>query len=109
MNAQEQTEKRWLYILSGGESIPPHCGWCQFAVGISDGTRSICYDCPVVRVFGDRCENIKEYRDWEDSELIDEQELAQRVYELLIAHREQLIAAAKEIENEHNPRKDSAT
>lgn len=100
--AQERTEKRWLAIIANRDNSPPLCGWCLFAIGMTTENMHHCHKCPVVRVFGESCWNIKEYLDWDlgrdlGGENTDE---ARKVYELLVTHRDQLITAAKEIENE---------
>lgn len=99
--AQDQTERRWLAEIANPNDVPPACGWCLFAKAMTTENRHRCHTCPVVRVFGDSCCNIEEYIDWD---LDDTAEAAREVYELLIAHRDQLIAAAKEIENEQTIR-----
>lgn len=101
--AQERTEKRWLAIIAGSDDSPPACGWCIFAIGMMTKAGSQCPKCPVVRVFGCSCPDIPEYGGWERGSYEDT-DAARKVYELLIAHRDQLIAAAKEIEDEHSGR-----
>lgn len=96
--AQKQTEKRWLAHIADPANSPLACGWCIFAIGMTTENMHHCHKCPVVRVFGDSCCNIPEYLDWDLGG--ENTEEARKVYELLIAHRDQLIAAAKEIENE---------
>ncbi len=98
--ALERTEKRWLAIIADPDDYPLACGWCMFAIERMTGAGSQCPKCPVVRVFGCSCPYIPEYADWDCSYTEGKGELARKVYELLIAHRDQLIAAAKEIENE---------
>ncbi len=98
--ALELTEKRWLAIIANPAERPLNCGWCMFAMGTTTPDMLKCHNCPVRRVFGHSCSDIPEYRDWDRSYTEDRVELARKVYELLIAHRDQLIAAAKEIENE---------
>ena len=100
--AQEQTEKRWLAIIADPTAFPSSCGWCLFAIGMTTKNMHQCHNCPVVRVFGDSCCNIKEYLDWDLGG--ENTEEAKKVYELLIAHRDQLIAAVKEIEDEYSGR-----
>ena len=95
--AQKRTEVRWLAIIADPANVPPACGWCLFAIGMTTRDMSHCHNCPVILVFGDSCKNIEEYEDWDKTGDTDD---AGKVYELLIAHRDQLIAAAKEIENE---------
>lgn len=94
---QEQTEKRWLAIIADPANSPLACGWCMFAIKMTTENMHQCHKCPVVRVFGDSCQNIQEYDEWDRT---GETDSAIKVYDLLIAHRDQLIAAAKEIENE---------
>ena len=98
--AQERTEKRWLAATASPFSSAPVCGWCIFAHDMTIPGVLKCPKCPVVRVFGCSCPYIPEYADWDCSYTEGKGELARKVYELLIAHRDQLIAAAKEIENE---------
>ena len=95
--AQRRTEVRWLAIIDVQQDDLPMCGWCLFAMAMTTKDMSQCHNCPVVRVFGDSCNNIQDFDEWAQT---GEADLAGKVYELLIAHRDQLIAAAKEIENE---------
>lgn len=99
--AQEQTEKRWLAIIANPDDYPGRCGWCMFAIGMMTGAGSQCPKCPVVRVFGCLCSDIPEYGAWERGSYEDT-DAARKVYELLIAHKDQLVAAAEEIEGEHS-------
>ena len=102
--AQEQTEKRWLAIIADPADYPQWvCGWCQFAIGMRTRGGSQCPKCPVVRVFGCSCPDIPEFSAWERAGYEDT-DAARKVYELLIAHGDQLIAAAKEIEDEYSGR-----
>ena len=95
--AQERTEARWLAFIADTDDYSLTCGWCLFAIGMTTEDMSQCHNCPVVRVFGDSCYNIQEFDEWART---GDTDLARKVYELLIAHGDQLIAAAKEIENE---------
>lgn len=99
--AQEQTEKRWLAIIASPADAPLACGWCMFALAMTTEEVSKCHKCPVVRVFGESCLNTLEYVAWEATPGTNS---ARKIYELLIAHRDHLIAAAKEIENERSGR-----
>ena len=105
--AQEQTEKRWLAIIANPADAPLNCGWCVFAIRMTTRDMHQCHNCPVVRVFGDSCCNIKEYLDWDLGG--ENTEEARKVYDLLVAHKHHLIAAAKEIENEQSGRENSTS
>jgi hypothetical protein len=89
--AQEMTEKRWLAFIN--EEDAAQCGWCLFALGRRSRTlRSACYYCPVIEVFGESCFNLDVYDAWAAT---GSGEAAQDIYDLLMAHREQLIAAGE--------------
>lgn len=86
--AQDQTEKRWLdFVAYGNTTIV--CGWCAFA-------DNDCDFCPIKMVSGRPCIEIQEYHDYRYG-FLDRTELARKVYDLLVAHRQQLIEAGKEL------------
>lgn len=110
--AQKRTEEKWA-ILTTEEDLAGTCGcgWCDFAKEVQRGrVGATCHHfCPVYRVFGESCNFIEEYAEWYEAVLHDtfevQCEAARKVHALLIARREELIDAGKEILNESSGRK----
>lgn len=89
--AQRATEEKWAKLMEE-ESTDLPCGWCQWASG--------CERCPVPVVFGTNveqgCSEIPEYVAWINA--VSGLKAAKVVHDLLVSKREELIAAAKELE-----------
>lgn len=104
--AQEQSERKWAFLMNEEDyrsnQPTPECGWCIFAP--SDD----CNSCPIVTVFGSACVSIQEYIDWVESSPAGGLDRARIIYTMLVANRQQLIAAGEEAldESERSSRTD---